>query len=308
MNTHAQSIYLDPRLGQMHQVMLGDRTRLEAYDKALERDVRPGDVVVDVGAGCLALTLLALRHGAGHVYAIEGDPATARIAGAILADNGIADRVTVVEGDARTVSLPRRADVLVSEMLGNIGPEEEMGEILAICAERHLKSGGAIIPQRLTTVINAIRFDGESWGIWSDDLAGYSLAAARPFLGSSAQLHFFARPPELLSETTALAAIDLGRPPGALPEHCDIDIIRPGRLDALALAFEADFGDGIRLSNFPGYPGCNWAVFIWPLASSQVAAGDGLRVSIRPGAWVRDALSWQIDCGIRRRTQRDLQP
>ncbi|MEP2579594.1 MAG: hypothetical protein ABJH75_18490, partial [Roseibium sp.] len=85
MNTHAQSIYLDPRLGQMHQVMLGDRTRLEAYDKALARDVRPGDVVVDVGAGCLALTLLALRHGAGHVYAIEGDPATARIAGAILA-------------------------------------------------------------------------------------------------------------------------------------------------------------------------------------------------------------------------------
>ena len=30
---------MDPRLGQMHQVMLGDQVRLEAYDAALCRPV-----------------------------------------------------------------------------------------------------------------------------------------------------------------------------------------------------------------------------------------------------------------------------
>ena len=48
----------------MHQIMLGDRVRLEAYDEALRRSVRPGDVVADVGAGTLVLSMMALRHGA----------------------------------------------------------------------------------------------------------------------------------------------------------------------------------------------------------------------------------------------------
>ena len=71
---------MDQRQLIMHQVMLGDRVRLRAYDEAMRRTVRPGDVVVDVGAGTVVLSLLALRHGASHVYAIEGAPEVAALA------------------------------------------------------------------------------------------------------------------------------------------------------------------------------------------------------------------------------------
>jgi len=65
---------MDQRLLLMHQMMLADRPRMTAYDRALAQAVEPGSVVVDVGAGTLALSMLALRHGAEHVYAIEADP------------------------------------------------------------------------------------------------------------------------------------------------------------------------------------------------------------------------------------------
>ncbi len=101
---------MDQRNLLMHQVMLGDRVRLDAYDKALAEDVTPGAVVADIGAGTLALTALALRHGAGHVYAVEADPEMAAIASRIIEANGWADRVTLLAGDARLVRLPAKVD------------------------------------------------------------------------------------------------------------------------------------------------------------------------------------------------------
>ena len=47
--------------------MIADPARSTAYAEALRRCVRPGDVVVDLGAGTGAFSLLACRLGAGRV-------------------------------------------------------------------------------------------------------------------------------------------------------------------------------------------------------------------------------------------------
>ncbi|GLY49763.1 50S ribosomal protein L11 methyltransferase [Lentzea sp. NBRC 102530] len=295
---------MDSRLLAMHQVMVADRVRLDAYDRALASAVEPGDVVADVGAGTLVLSVMALKHGASHVYAIEADPAMAALAERIAADNDLRDRITVVQGDARVVRLPRKADVVVAELMGNLGPEEEMVELVGAVARRNLAPGGRVVPRRLTTFLTAIELDGEGWGVWRDEHLGYRLDAVRTAAGPGPQLHFFQRDPVLLSAHVAVADSEIGvsrsgRPDGART----LRVERGGELHAVMGHFAAELADGVVLSNFPSYAGCNWAVWTWPVQHTPVLPGDELVAElVAPSARaVRDATGWRLDCALARR-------
>ncbi|QIS12463.1 methyltransferase domain-containing protein [Nocardia arthritidis] len=279
----------------MHQVMLADRPRIAAYDRALAQSVRPGSIVADVGAGTLALSLLALKHGAAHVYSIEADPEMAALAERVIADNELKEQITLIQGDARAVRLPRQADVIVSEMMGNLGPEENMMRVLESVARKNLRPGGQVIPHRLTTTLAAIEFDDEGWGIWGGDFHGYRLDAVQDFAEPRAQLHFFQRLPRLLSAPTPMV------------DRLSLAITRPGNLHAIMGYFTADLTDDISLSNYPSYPGCNWAVWIWPLRHTPVRAGDDVRIAVhRPSGAARSRVvtEWRLDCAVATRESR----
>lgn len=63
--------------------------------RALERLLRPGDDVVDVGTGSGVLAVAAALLGAGAVTALDVDPLAVRIARENVSQNGVADRVAV---------------------------------------------------------------------------------------------------------------------------------------------------------------------------------------------------------------------
>ncbi len=89
-----------------------DTTRLAAT--ILERKVRPGDRVIDLGAGTGILAMVAAYRGAGEVVAIEPDEDAARCALDNVARNGL-DRIRIetagYEGYAGLV-----ADVIVANI------------------------------------------------------------------------------------------------------------------------------------------------------------------------------------------------
>lgn len=83
----------------------------------MQRVVRPGDVVADLGAGSAVLSIAASKLGASRVAAVELDEHALGNAQENTVRNDVADRVTIIGGDAAVI-LPLLAPVRV--ILANI--------------------------------------------------------------------------------------------------------------------------------------------------------------------------------------------
>ena len=134
---------------EVHRTMIRDRVRTEAFRRAIDSVVRPGDIVLDVGAGSGILSVFAARAGAASVYAVERT-SVAVLAHELAAANGVAEIVHVIHGDVMDIELPGHVDVIVSEWLGGFGIDEGMLAPVIAARDRWLKPGGVMIPHSVT--------------------------------------------------------------------------------------------------------------------------------------------------------------
>ncbi|MFI5892539.1 hypothetical protein ACIA5D_20770 [Actinoplanes sp. NPDC051513] len=159
----------DSRLGlfpSMGEYQVYDDHVFDAFDAADDRHrayrdavraASPGKVVLDIGTGRDALWAIEAAHaGARHVYAIEADPAMADRAAAAADAAGLSDRVTVLPGLSQEHTLPVRAEVCVSEIVGNIATAEGALPTLADARSRLCAPGCAWIPFRMQTWAAAV--------------------------------------------------------------------------------------------------------------------------------------------------------
>ena len=134
---------------EVHRTMICDRVRTEGFRRAIDAVVRPGDIVLDVGAGSGILSMFAARAGAARVYAVERTT-VAVLAQELAAANGLGEIIEVIHGDVLDVELPEPVDVIVSEWLGGFGIDEGMLAPVIAARDRWLKPDGAMIPQSVT--------------------------------------------------------------------------------------------------------------------------------------------------------------
>ena len=90
----------------------GEHETTRGVLKLLQGVLQPGDVVADLGAGSAVLSIAAAKLGASRVAAIEFDGDAIDNAESNVLANGVADRVSVIEGDAADL-LPLLAPVRV---------------------------------------------------------------------------------------------------------------------------------------------------------------------------------------------------
>lgn len=139
-----------------HELMLKDQLRMNAYESAIKNVVKPGMIVVDIGTGTGILALWALEAGAKKVYGIDVN--IDRIPQALerIGRAGYSGNFEIFNNLSYNVRLPEQADVVISEILGNLADNEDMTPILADARQRFLKEDGFMLPAKVQTYLTPI--------------------------------------------------------------------------------------------------------------------------------------------------------
>lgn len=289
-----------------HRRLVADHVRTRAFFDSITATVKPGDVVLDVGAGSGILSLFAARAGAARVYAVERAPGAAALARRLVALNGLADRVHVVEGDLAHVVLPERVDVLVSEWLGVYGVDEYMLGSVLVARDRYLKPNGRLIPDTVTSWAapaahpagqEAVELHTRPYGLDLTPLAPFSLDQAVWIPASVPAGSLRAEPQPLWVVRTAT----MSTPAAWAPFRADCSFrLDGGGVNCLAVWFSASMPGAHPLSNGPGQPATHWGQFLFPLASvGDLGAGDELRITFEclPADWGGADHRWSASSG-----------
>jgi predicted RNA methylase len=127
--------------------MLLDRDRVAVFKEAIEKTVKTGDVVYDLGTGSGILAMIASRI-TKNVYAVELDPITYEYAKENIKINNF-ENINLVEADASEYDFKEPADVIIAEMLDTaLITEPQVPVLNSILKKGLLKEGGKIIPER----------------------------------------------------------------------------------------------------------------------------------------------------------------
>ncbi|MBS1774027.1 MAG: 50S ribosomal protein L11 methyltransferase [Bacteroidetes bacterium] len=129
----------------IHIKMLNDYVRTTFFIDTLDQITGSEDVVLDIGTGTGVLAIAAARAGAKKVYAIEAGT-MADIAEKIIKNTEVADKIEVIRGWSTDITLPEKADILVSEIIGDDPFGEMILPTFIDARARLLKPSAKIIP------------------------------------------------------------------------------------------------------------------------------------------------------------------
>ena len=264
--------------------MITNGVRMDAYVRALRQAVKPGHVVLDIGTGTGIFALLACRMGARRVYAIEPSNAI-DVAREIAQANGCADAIEFIQGLSTEVTLPERADVIVSDLHGALPFCDRHLFSIADARRRFLAAGGTLIPRSDVLWATCIEAPDQHAGIvlpWSDSAFGLDMRAALKLV-TNQWGRASVKPGQLLAAPVCLGTLDYATVESpAFASTVRAVVSRSGAGHGICAWFDSTLAEGITFSNAPGAPDLIYgkAFFPWP-EPVALEAGDAVTMSLR---------------------------
>lgn len=154
MALQQESYFNDYENLEIHEIMLRDRPRQEAYKNAIlsNGSLFKDKIVIDVGAGTGILSAFCAKAGAKLVYAVEASN-LAKIALKVMEDNNLTPVVKVIHSKIEDFILPpsvEKVDIIVSEWMGFYLLHEGMLDSVLFARDHFLKPDGLMFPNEAT--------------------------------------------------------------------------------------------------------------------------------------------------------------
>jgi len=265
--------------------MIADRVRMDAYLTALRQNITPDSIVLDVGTGTGIFALLSCKFGARKVYAIESSDAI-EVARQIADANNMLDRIEFIQARSTEVTLPERANLMISDMRGVL-PFFQHNIPAVIDARRRLLDPGAIlIPLRdelWASIVEApeLRRRLDQWDEFFaldhslDHQAAKKLVANTWWKGRTSPSEHLTLPQQLA--TLDYTSVDNPNVFGELK----FSVTRSGTGHGISVWFDTLLAKDIGFSSGPESPEVTYgsAFFPWPQPVA-VTLGDVVQVSI----------------------------
>jgi len=259
--------------------MIGDALRFPAYRAAIERAVRPGDAVADIGAGPGVFALLACKAGARKVYAIDTE-GVVEFGKQFAEVNGMSGQIEFLRGDSRQILLPERVNVIVSDIRGALPLFGPGIHALNDARKRFLAGNGQMIPERdvlCASLVEAPETYERILAPWKS-VAGVNLEAALPVVLNTMYKRQ-SKPEQLLADAQVWHVLDY--PNGAEPragKALQFITKRTGTIHGFSVWFETRLFEEIGFTTKPGTKESVYGqVFLPLLVPIEAAAGEEIR-------------------------------
>ncbi len=272
--------------------MLADPARTNGYLTALRTLVRPNDVVLDIGTGTGILATCAALAGARRIYAIESS-GIATAAARVFDANRV--NVELFRERSTRVTLPERATLLVTEIIGNEPFHEDILEVVEDARCRLLTSDARIIPSRIEVFAVPVDISREllgahaflpedlethrkAYGVDLSPLVSHRIPPTQPILLSAAEASSLVRAgdPAMIVDVDLQASFETRQ-----ERTVTAALTRATKHLGVLVAFRATLAPGNTLapSLFEIDPLTSWRLPLWP-AWDHLALPAGTRIAV----------------------------
>ncbi len=170
----AMTIIIDPGMA----FGTGEHQTTRRVLELMQAVVRDGDTVADLGAGSAVLSIAAIKLGATRAVAIELDGDAIQNAEENVVRNGVADRVTVIEGEAGVLlALVAPVRVVLANIISSVLVELLPAIHAALTADGQAILSGILVDER-AHMLDVLEHD---WRVEAEAREGqwWSVAIAR---------------------------------------------------------------------------------------------------------------------------------